>query len=492
MEGIHLSSASYLLLAALAFLLLGVVVDQLARKKRRSTKDRAPGPEPWPVLGSLHLLGGYEVPYQAFDHLTKVYGPVFSIKLGQVQCLVVSSLEHIREVIITKGDHFDGRPNFTRYNQLFDGNKQNSLAFCDWSDKQKMKREMLRDHTFPRAFTERFYLLDTLVNDELNSLNQQLSQGVTNIKPALLQACANVFLSYFCSSKFMPNDPGFLKMVRNFDEIFYEVNQGYAADFMPWLMPLHANNMRKMRKWGKEIRQFMIERIIQKRMDEWSENREPVDYVDHLVQHLNESNPQFNFDAAMFALEDIVGGHAAIANLLIKILGFVAQNPDVQKKIQEEADSVAPNRDIALEDRNHMPYTYATILESIRHVSSPIVPHVASQDSVVAGYAVEKDTLIFLNNYTLNMSPDLWKDPAKFSPERFITPEGKLSKPEFFLPFGGGRRSCMGYKLTQFISFATLASLLQRFHIAPLTPFKVPLGNLALPYDTMQFTFTPR
>lgn len=134
MEGIYLSSASYLLLAALALIMLAVVGDLCRRKWKSSGSTntsgiKAPGPRPWPLLGSLHLLGGYDVPYKAFDVLSSKYGPVFSIKLGQVQCLVVSSLEYIREVLVTKGDHFDGRPNFSRYHQLFSGNKENCECF---------------------------------------------------------------------------------------------------------------------------------------------------------------------------------------------------------------------------------------------------------------------------------------------------------------------------------------------------------------------------
>jgi cytochrome P450 family 307 subfamily A len=111
----------------------------------------------------------------------------------------------------------------------------------------------------------------------------------------------------------------------------------------------------------------------------------------------------------------------------------------------------------------------------------------------LAGYQVNKGTLIFLNNYTLNMSPELWSQPEQFAPERFISPEGKLKKPEHFLPFGGGRRSCMGYKMTQYVSFFTLATLLQRYHVSPASEDStIPLGNLALPYETIKFRFHPR
>lgn len=83
------------------------------------------GPRPWPVIGSLHLLGGYEVPYQAFNVLSKRYGQVFKMNLGSVPCVVINGVNNIKEVLINKYAHFDGRPNFRRYHQLFNGDKDN-------------------------------------------------------------------------------------------------------------------------------------------------------------------------------------------------------------------------------------------------------------------------------------------------------------------------------------------------------------------------------
>jgi cytochrome P450 family 307 subfamily A len=88
------------------------------------------------------------------------------------------------------------------------------------------------------------------------------------------------------------------------------------------------------------------------------------------------------------------------------------------------------------------------------------------------------------------MSPKLWDQPENFSPERFIV-AGRLVKPEHFLPFGGGRRSCMGYKMVQFTAFATLGTLLQRYRLEPTEQYRVPVGNLALPADTFRFRFVP-
>ena len=96
------------------------------------SKGAPPGPWAWPVIGSLHLLGQYEVPFEAFSSLSRIYGDLFSITLGSTPCVVVNSLPLIKEVLITKGPHFGGRPNFIRYDILFGGDRDNCkyLSHC--------------------------------------------------------------------------------------------------------------------------------------------------------------------------------------------------------------------------------------------------------------------------------------------------------------------------------------------------------------------------
>lgn len=102
--------------------------------------------------------------------------------------------------------------------------------------------------------------------------------------------------------------------------------------------------------------------------------------------------------------------------------------------------------------------------------------------------------MIFLNNYDLSMSPKLWDTPNTFQPERFIQ-NGRLVKPEHFLPFGGGRRSCLGYKMVQFLSFGIVSGIMQQFNICPLKNecYKVHVGSLALPTKgTYRYRFEKR
>lgn len=99
--------------------------DKTGKKNVAHIAPSPPGPKPYPIIGNLPVMGGYEVPYQAFDVLAKQYGPIISLRLGSVPTVVVNGIENIKEVLITKTTHFDSRPNFRRYHDLFSGNKQN-------------------------------------------------------------------------------------------------------------------------------------------------------------------------------------------------------------------------------------------------------------------------------------------------------------------------------------------------------------------------------
>ena len=121
-------------------------------------------------------------------------------------------------------------------------------------------------------------------------------------------------------------------------------------------------------------------------------------------------------------LEDFLGGHSAIGNLVMLVFGYIAKNPEVGIRIQKEVDHISENgkRLITLDDSVNMPYTEATIFEVLRHSSSPIVPHVSTENTIIAGYGVMEGTIVFINNYDLNTSEKYWKNPKDFSPDRFL------------------------------------------------------------------------
>lgn len=175
-----------------------------------------------------------------------------------------------------------------------------ALAFCDWSDVQKTRREMLSVHTFPRTFSMSFNRINDITIEHINQMTDDIKtmEGKSvSIKPLLLSACANIFTEYFTTRTFERNDKNFQQMIKNFDKIFWEVNQGYAADFLPFLLPFHSKRMKQMENWSHEIRTFILENIIVDRYSTWNIGNEPNDYIESLIDHVKQNlQPRIEYE----------------------------------------------------------------------------------------------------------------------------------------------------------------------------------------------------
>merc|ERR1712242_256261 len=64
----------------------------------------------------------------------------------------------------------------------------------------------------------------------------------------------------------------------------------------------------------------------------------------------------------------------------------------------------------------------------------------------------------------------VWEQPEVFRPERFLTEEGKLTKPKHFMPFGAGQRMCLGDKIAEMELQLFFTSLLHVFDIENPSP----------------------
>jgi len=70
------------------------------------------------------------------------------------------------------------------------------------------------------------------------------------------------------------------------------------------------------------------------------------------------------------------------------------------------------------------------------------------------------------NIYSIHMDKDFWGDPWVFRPERFIDANNKiiLQKANRVIPFGAGKRVCLGEQMARTTMFTYFASLLQTYN----------------------------
>ncbi|TRY76793.1 hypothetical protein TCAL_07410 [Tigriopus californicus] len=464
-------------------------------RSQRKNLNAPKGPTPWPILGSLHMLGNRDIPFSGLTEIRETFGDIFSLKLGETECVVVNSVEMRDEVLNAnqKGDDFDARPNFERIQRLFGGNKDNALAFCDFSPLQKLRRELMHKFTFTYSHSELWHEMNRICMDEGSQMIHHLSDltaetNAVDLKLVILKTCGNIFNRYFCGVGHASfDDQSFEHYIRSFDQVFWEVNTGRLSDFIPWFIRFEMLPLWKAKKATGVVRSYVDHELV----EATAQHDNPLSFLDILRPYLNGSMPDMDSETALYCLEDILGGHSAVGCMVLRVLKDIAENADTQKKIKQELACVKSitTHDIAsLENASQLHWTRAAIFETIRRTCSPIVPHKAIKDSSVGGKPVGKDTVVIINNHHLHFSEELWgPNPESYDPTRFLkkcdqTGEHLFMRPIHFKPFSLGKRSCMGYKLVESITLSLLSNILDHFTLTPaMTNWKIPVGLLGLP-----------
>ena len=89
-------------------------------------------------------------------------------------------------------------------------------------------------------------------------------------------------------------------------------------------------------------------------------------------------------------------------------------------------------------------------------------------DGSLAGYTIpKKDAVLFCNLYAVHNAKKTWGDPEVFRPERFLNDNGEFVKHPHVIPFGIGKRSCLGELLARQELYIFTAMISQRFKILP-------------------------
>ncbi|XP_057998296.1 iridoid oxidase-like, partial [Hevea brasiliensis] len=143
------------------------------------------------------------------------------------------------------------------------------------------------------------------------------------------------------------------------------------------------------------------------------------------------------------------------------------RKPEAMRKVKEELNEVVGvNRNVEEIDIEKLPYLQAVLKETLRlHPPIPLlIPRNTMHDTDFMGYHIPKDTQVLVNVWAIGRDPDSWKDPLSFKPERFLGSSIDYKGQNFeLIPFGSGRRICVGMVLAQRIVLLGLASLIQCF-----------------------------
>ena len=188
-------------------------------------------------------------------------------------------------------------------------------------------------------------------------------------------------------------------------------------------------------------------------------------------------------------------GHETTAVAMSWTWYMLSQNPQCEALLHEELDRVLAGRAPCFADLEQLPYTRMVFEEAIRlYPPAFSLIRVAAADDSIGPHHIPKGAMVTLSPWVTHRNPQLWPDPERFYPGRFL-PEAVRQRHKFaYFPFGGGPRVCIGNSFALMEGRLILAALAQRYRLrlAPGHPVE-PQGRITLrPRHGMRMTIEAR
>ncbi|XP_064859864.1 cytochrome P450 2U1 [Oncorhynchus nerka] len=475
-------------------------------RKHQDFSNIPPGPKPWPIVGNFggflvpsfiwRRFGGWgekDVPKSKTRALispqviiteqAKVYGNIYSMWVGSQLVVVLNGYEVVRDALSNRADVFSDRPEIPTVTIM---TKRKGIVFAPygpvWRRQRKFCHTTLRNFGLGKLSLEPCILEGlAVVKSELLRLSEEDTEGSgVDLTPLITNSVSNVISYIALGQRFHHTDREFgalLDLMARGLEIIAN-SAAVLINVFPLLYYLPFGVFREVRQVERDITAFLKQIITRHR--ETLDPANPRDLIDmYLVEMLaqeaaGETDSSFSEDYLFYIIGDLfIAGTDTTTNTVLWMMLYMVVYPDIQERVQAEIDAVVgPDRVPSLTDKGSLPFTEATIMEVQRlTVVVPLaIPHMASETTEFRGYTIPKGTVIIPNLWSVHRDPTVWEEPDDFNPSRFLDDQGNLLRKECFIPFGIGRRVCMGEQLAKMELFLMFTSLLQAFS------FRLPEG----------------
>ncbi|XP_044145413.1 cytochrome P450 2K6-like [Bufo gargarizans] len=443
-----------------------LILYNVFSKKNNKYKNFPPGPKPLPLIGNMHMLDTVK-PHKSLMEMSKIYGPVFSIQVGSDKTVILCGYETVKDALINYAEEFSGRPDSPVSTMT---SKGYGILFShgeNWKVMRKFTLATLRDFGMGKK------TIEEKINEECENLVQTFrsyggkpfeNQSIMNT------AVANIIVSILLDYRFEYDDPTVLKLmnlvnenIRIMGDVMVQLYNSYPT-LIGWLPGSH----RKLAGNYKEMQDFVMATFTKPGKDFDVNNQRS--FIEAFLAKQLEGKPESklyynNENLSTLVMDLFAAGMETTSTTLRWGLLLMMKYPEIQKKVQNEIESVIGSTRAQTEHRKLMPYTDAVIHEIQRfaNIVPGNLPHAVDKDVTFRGYFIPKGTFVIPSLHSVLKDETCFEKPDEFYPEHFLDSEGNFKKNEAFIPFSLGKRSCAGENLAKMELFLFFITLLQNF-----------------------------
>jgi cytochrome P450 len=443
-----------------------------------------PSPKPVPLLGNFpEMLNGGAL--EAFSRNFQTHGDIFRLNLGKKRNLhVISSPELTQEVLIDRNTEF---PKADAILRLLLGNGLVTIS----DHKQWMVNRRMMQPMFHRA---RLAAMGDKMTAAIGRLTARLEgQTSADLSFEMMEVTLDIITQIMFSADVLSQAGTIGPAVSNATQFLQKRLQ------TPFPMPMHYPLPSHTRfHTAKHTLETVVQSLIDERRALIARGETPPgDLLDMLLEARDADTGEGMSDSQLRdeVLTIFSAGHETTAHTLSFALAAISQHPEMQTRLQREADEVLAGRAPSMADLERLTYTTQVMNETLRlFPAAPITsPRLATTDTRIGGFDVPKGAFVIPSIFNIHRHPRFWNAPERFDPDRWANgfePAHRLA----FMPFGAGPRKCIGNNLSMMEGQLILAGLMQRFTFALEPDQRVQLEQAVTlrPKGGLRMRLTPR
>nr|Q50LH4.1 RecName: Full=Trifunctional (S)-stylopine synthase 2/(S)-nandinine synthase/(S)-canadine synthase; Short=STS; AltName: Full=Cytochrome P450 719A3; Short=EcCYP719A3; Short=EcCYPA [Eschscholzia californica]BAD98249.1 stylopine synthase [Eschscholzia californica] len=419
------------------------------------------GPKTLPIIGNMHLLGGTALQVVLYN-LAKVHGRVMTIWIGSWRpVIVVSDIEQAWEVLVNKSSDYSARdmPDITKIVTADWRTISTSDSGPHWSNLRKGLQNIAIS---PNNLAAQFQFQEKDIIKMIQILEQEAKDNNGIVKPLdHLKKATIRLISRLVFGRDFEED----KYVEDMHHAIEELIRisGYARLAEAFYYAKYLPSHRKAVRYVEELKQ-----IVKNLIRPFLSVNPPTNTYLHFLRSQN-----YDEEVVIFAIfETYLLGVDSTSSTTAWALAYLVREPSVQDRLHQELDHFAKQNDrkiLKVEDMNKLQYLQAVIKETMRMkpIAPLAIPHKACKDTSLMGNKINKGTRVMVNLYALHHNKNVFNDPFKFMPERFLKVDNQDAKgkamEQSLLPFSAGMRICAGMELGKLQFSFALANLIFAF-----------------------------
>src|SRR5580700_7888175 len=361
------------------------------------------------------------------------HGDVVRVRFGPFHVYVLNSPDAIRDALVSQARKLEKGLSFGRAKRLIG----NGLVMSEGEDHRRQRR--LMQPAFHRAQIARY--LGTMQDVAVPRISMWPDRGTLafdrEMRSITLTVLTRTLLSSDISSEAIEEIERLLRVLLS--EL---VARGVTAN-VPGLAWVPTRSNRRFAAASRRLGAMLTD-IIDGYRTAGADHGDLISILMHARDDETGTamtSKQLRDEATTL----VIAGSETTGNTIAWACYLIAQHPQIQERLQAEADLVLAGGEASYDTLARLPFTRAVITEALRLYSPVwILPRRALVDVELGGHLLRAGSRIFFSPYALNRDPRLHRDPDGFDPDRWATDYTKSDMRATFFPFGQGIRNCIG------------------------------------------------